>query len=129
MDAPASPTAERIAALEAELARLTASEAMYRTAMELTGRMAWAADAGGAVTVMRAPFSTVTGVADEEAMGEGWLGIVHPEDRDRAKQVWRAAVASGEAYDCEFRARRADGTYRLMRSRAVPRRGEDGTIL
>jgi PAS domain S-box-containing protein len=129
MGAPALPTADRIAALEAEIARLAASESMYRTAMELSGRMAWAADAGGAVTVMRTPFSTVTGVADEDAMGEGWLSIVHAEDRDRVKQVWRAAAASGEPYDCEFRARRADGTHRLMRSRAVPRRGEDQSIL
>jgi PAS domain S-box-containing protein len=128
MDAPAS-TADRIAALEADLARLAASESMYRTAMELSGRMAWAADAGGAITVMRTPFSTVTGVAEEDAMGEGWLSIVHLDDRDRVKHVWRAAVASGERYVCEFRARRADGAYRLMCSLAVPLRGEDLSIV
>jgi len=63
----ASETADRIAALETELVRLTASESMYRTAMEISGRMAWAADAGGAIIVMRRPFSTVTGVSEEEA--------------------------------------------------------------
>ena len=128
MDAPASPTADRIAALEAELARLAASERMYRTAMEISGRMAWAADAQGAVTLMRTPFSTVTGVAEADALGDGWLTIVHPDDRDRVRQVWRAAVASGERYDCEFRARRADGSYRLMRSRGVPLRGDGQSI-
>jgi len=121
--------ADRIAALEAELASRRASESMYRTAMELSGRMAWAADAEGAVTVMRTPFSTVTGVAEEDALGDGWMSIVHPDDLDKVKRVWRAAVASGERYDCEFRARRSDGSYRLMRSRGVPLRGEDQTII
>jgi PAS domain S-box-containing protein len=128
MGDPASATADRIAALEAELARLAASEAMYRTAMELSGRMAWSADAGGAVTMMRRPFSTVTGVAEEDAMGEGWLGIVHPDDRDRVEETWLAAVVAGGRYDCEFRARRADGSYRLMHSRAVPLRGKDQSL-
>src|SRR4051812_37817990 len=126
---PASDMADRIAALETELARLAASEKMYRMAMEISGRMAWAADAGGAVTMMRRPFSTVTGVAEEDAMGEGWLGIVHPDDRDRVKQAWLAAFAAGDRYDCEFRARRADGSYRLMRSRALPLRAEDQSLI
>lgn len=129
MGDPASETADRIAALETELARLAAIESMYRTGMEISGRMAWAADAGGAITVMRRPFSTVTGVAEEDAMGEGWLGIVHPDDRDRVKQAWLDAVASGERYDCEFRARRADASFRLMRSRAVPLRGKDQSVI
>src|ERR1700709_84160 len=128
MDGPAS-TADRIAALEAELARLAARERVYRPAMEISGRMAGAADADGAVTVMRTPFSTVTGAAEDDAMGDGWLSIVHADDRDHVKQVWRAAVASGEPYDCEFRARRADGSHRLMRSRAIALRGEDQSII
>ena len=105
----ARQAADRIAALETELARLAASESMYRTAMELSGRMAWAADAGGAVIVMRSALLDCDRRREDEALGEGWLGIVHPDDRDRVRQAWRAAAASGETYDCEFRARRADG--------------------
>jgi two-component system sensor kinase FixL len=128
VEAPARETAERIAALEAELARLRASETLYKAASALTGRLIWAADAKGAVTIMRAPFAAVTGVEDRRALGEGWLKIVHPDDRAAVRKRWRQAVRSGEPYQAEFRARRADGTYRLMRSCAVPMRDQDGRI-
>ena len=125
MAAPAGETPDQIAALGAELARLRASEKMYRTAAELGGRLVWAADAAGAITTMFAPFAAVTGVDEKEAMGEGWLKVVHPDDRAAVTLRWQEAVRLGGSYQAEFRARRADGTYRMMRSRAVPlREGE-----
>jgi two-component system sensor kinase FixL len=116
--------AERIAALEEELVRLRETETIYRAAAALSGRMVWAADEKGALSTMRGPFSAVTGLGEDQALGEGWLAIVHPRDRDRVRAAWRAAVASGAPYDVAFRARSGD-SYRRMRSRAVPvRSGE-----
>jgi PAS domain S-box-containing protein len=121
VDAPAA-TADRIAALEAEVARLRTGEKMYRAVAELSGRLVWAADAAGALTTMLAPFSAVTGIGEERALGEGWLKVVHPDEREQVRQTWREAVRDGAPYLAEFRARRADGAYRMMRSRAVPLR-------
>jgi len=118
-----SGAADKIAALEDEIARLRESEKMFRTAAELSGRMAWFADETGALTVMREPFSAVTGMGEDEALGEGWLEIVHPDDKDRVRRAWQAAVVNGADYDVEFRARAGDG-YRRMRSRAIAVRGE-----
>ncbi|MBV9884626.1 MAG: PAS domain-containing protein [Sphingomonadaceae bacterium] len=114
--------AERIAALEAELARLRTSEMMYRAATELSGRLVWAADANGAVTIMRPPYQALTGTGEAQAHGDGWLDVVHPDERAAVRARWYESVRSGEPYEVEFRARRADGSYRLMRSRAVPLR-------
>jgi len=121
-------TAERIAALEAELAHLRASERMFRAAAELSGRLVWAADAAGAVTVMLTPFAAVTGVGEEGARGEGWLRVVHPEEREAVRRLWRESVETGRPYEVEFRARRSDGSYRLMRSRATPLRDVEDRI-
>lgn len=126
MEVPLEP--DRIAALEAEIARLALSERLYRTATQISGRMAWSADAGGAITAMPEPFTTVTGLSEMDALGEGWLRVVHPEDRVAVERAWRAAIASGARYDHQFRARIADGSYRLMRARAVPIRGADACI-
>ena len=100
------------------LAELRASEALYRAASALTGRLIWAADAGGAVTIMRAPFAAVTGVDDSRALGEGWLKVVHPDDRAAVRRRWRQAVRSGELY-----AARVPGAPRRRRlpADAVPR--------
>ena len=127
MAAPAE-TAEQIAAMEAELARLRASELMYRAAAELSGRLVWAADADGAVTAMFTPFAAVTGIGEEKALGEGWLKVVHPDEREAVRGIWRESVRTGHPYEAEFRARRADGSYRLMRSRARPLRDAEDRI-
>jgi len=44
-------------ALEAELERLRASEKLYEAASQLSGRLVWATDAQGALTIMRTPFA------------------------------------------------------------------------
>lgn len=119
--------AERIAALEEELAYLRESEKMYRDAAVLTGRLVWSADDKGALAVMRGPFDSVTGLGNKEALGDGWLDIVHPDDRSRVDKAWHAAVETGEVYDVEFRARAGEG-YRRMRSRALPLRDGDRII-
>ena len=128
MDRPAAGEADRIAKLEAEVARLRASERMFRAAAELSGRLVWAANAAGDVTVMLSPFAAVTGVGEPGALGDGWLKVVHPDDREAVRRTWLERVASGEPYEVEFRARRSDGSYRLMRSRAVPLRDDGGRI-
>lgn len=129
MDAPASGTGGRIAALEAAVAQLRASDRMYRAAAELSGRLVWAADAAGALTHMLAPFAAVTGIGEDKALGEGWLDVVHPDEREAVRLRWRRAVRGGGPYQAEFRARRADGSYRMMRSRAIPLRDSRDHIL
>ena len=52
---------------------------------------------------------------------------VHPDDAPRRAEGLRAHLA-GEtpAYECEYRVRRSDGTYRWIRVRALCLRDEDG---
>lgn len=123
-----SPPADRVAALEAELGRLRESERMYRFSAQLSGRLVWAANAEGEVTVMSQPYGAVTGVSEQRALGDGWLQVIHPDDRARANGLWRQAVTAGTDYAAEFRARNADGVYRMMRSRAAPVRTDDRSI-
>lgn len=54
--------------------------------------------------------------------------ITHPEDLARAVDTFARAVSSGEPFELEVRARRADGVYRWLNSRALPLRDENGRI-
>jgi len=121
--------ADRLAALEEEIARLRASERAYRAAAELSGRLVWAANETGALTMMHAPYAAVTGVGEESALGDGWLKVVHPDERAAELKRWQEAVRAGNPYQTEFRARRIDGSYRMMRSRAIPHRDGAGRIV
>jgi len=70
-----------------------------------------------------------TGVPDGSTDGEGWNGMFHPDDQERAWERWRTSLASGEPYEIEYRLRHRSGGYRWVLGRAHPVRGADGTIL
>ncbi|MCP3058873.1 PAS domain-containing protein [Myxococcus sp. K38C18041901] len=70
-----------------------------------------------------------TGLTPEQAMGDGWLRIVHPEDAQEAGRRWAHSLKTGEPYEVEFRCRRHDGVWRWMLGRASPLRDAKGDVL
>ncbi|HLY40284.1 MAG TPA: sigma 54-interacting transcriptional regulator [Terracidiphilus sp.] len=54
---------------------------------------------------------------------------VHPEDTERLRSEWGRAIASGSAFEIEFRLRRSDGAYRWFLSRHNPVRDDQGRVL
>ena len=113
-----------LAALQAELDRLRESEAMYRASARLSGRLVWSADANGRLLASSPIFESLTGVDPKQ----GWLAVVHPDDRGLAEARWQHSVRTGEPYSVEFRSRLADGSYRMVLSKAVPVRDEQGRV-
>jgi PAS domain S-box-containing protein len=136
VDGPSAPPPEdRIAVFEAEkakleteLARLRESERRYRFSAALTGRLVWVADANGDMLFFDKPFVDLTGMSAEQGLGNGWLGVLHPDDRGPIGAHWARSVETGEFYAAEFRVLRTDGEYRRTRSRAVAVRGKDGAV-
>lgn len=57
-----------------------------------------------------------------------WRDLFHPDDLERAEVRWREALAKEEAYECEYRALMADGTYRWHLGRRVPMRDGEGRV-
>jgi PAS domain S-box-containing protein len=83
--------------------------------------MVWVAAGDGQVEDMP-DWRAYTGQTVEEVRGRGWLDALHPEDRDRARQAWAAAVgtAGDTPYDMEYRVLGGDGEYRWFHARGVP---------
>lgn len=53
----------------------------------------------------------------------------HPDDLPRAVDLFTRAIASGEPFEFEVRARRFDGVYRWFQSRGFPLRDATGRIV
>src|SRR5215831_11209601 len=58
-----------------------------------------------------------------------WDTLLHPDDRSRVIDLWTHSVVTGETFDVEVRALRADGTYRWLHSRGLPLRDTNGNIV
>jgi len=69
-----------------------------------------------------------TGLAAEPLLGDGWVPVIHPDDRAGTMKVWRCAVETGAAYDIEYRLRRHDGAWRWFLCRGLPIRDDAGRI-
>jgi len=103
------------------------SEERYRSLVEAGTQMVWITDPRGQVVDM--PFwRELTGQALEEVAGDGWIGAVHPDDRERVRAAWFAAVESNGSYEVEYRLLLKDGGYRWFAARGVPVPGADGAV-
>ncbi|APW38278.1 hypothetical protein RD110_14650 [Rhodoferax koreense] len=91
---------------------LRESENQLRQMVELMPQMVWSCDAQGQCDYLSSRWAGFAGSPVEHYLGEGWLELIHPDDRDRVYQYWKAIVAAGSNSQQEFRLRRHDGVYR-----------------
>ncbi|HEX3499390.1 MAG TPA: PAS domain-containing protein, partial [Stellaceae bacterium] len=109
--------------------RIRQNENELRTIIDAIPAMTWSALPDGSRDFLNQRWLAYTGLSLEEGRNWGWLFAVHPEERARIEDEWRAAVATGAPFEMEARFRRADGEYRWFLSRAVPLHDELGNIV
>ncbi len=78
----------------------------------------WTASPDGAVNYVNEALTYYSGRSAESLLGDQWLSIVHPDDRDKTARSWKACVATSDPWRLEFRILRADGAYRSHHVRA-----------
>jgi PAS domain S-box-containing protein len=103
------------------LEALTASERRYRTLAEALPQLVWTSRPDGQRDYFSRQWVEYTGLPEDEQLGLAWLDkVIHPDDRERVRQKWMAAIEGRFEYDVELRIRRADGQYRWFKARATP---------
>lgn len=136
---------ERIAWLEAEVRRLRAQadegrsnpaehmlklgDAEFRAIADSIDQMIWSTRADGFHDYYNRRWYQFTGVPEGTTDGEAWSGMFHPDDQQRAWQLWRRCLETGDPYHIEYRLRHRSGEYRWVLGRARPVRSETGAIL
>lgn len=107
---------------------LTRSEAKFRLLADSMPQHIWTADVNGNVDYYNASVYGFSGHTHESLEKEGWLSIVHPDDREENLKAWMQAVQNGTPFIFEHRFKRYDGDYRWQLSRAIPQRNNQGEI-
>ncbi|PXA93036.1 PAS domain S-box protein [Nostoc sp. 3335mG] len=115
---------ERVTAAQA----LRESEAKFRAIANSIDQMIWSTTPDGYHDYYNDRWYDYTGVPHGSTDGEGWNGMFHPEDQDRAWAAWRHCLDTGEPYHIEYRLRHHSGVYRWVLGRAQPVRDEAGAI-
>jgi PAS domain S-box-containing protein len=107
---------------------LRESEQRWRNLTETLPQLVWTARPDGFMDYGSAQIVQYMGRPESALLGWGWLEMLHPEDRERTRQAWRAAVEGQSEYEIEHRFRRFDGMYRWFKTRGVAIRDSEGNV-
>jgi PAS domain S-box-containing protein len=104
------------------------TQATFQVLTEVMPQMVWSTRSDGFHDYYNARWYEFTGVPAGTTDGEGWNGMFHPDDQERAWGRWRHSLETGEPYEIEYRLRHHSGAYRWTLGRAMPVRDEAGRI-
>jgi PAS domain S-box-containing protein len=125
------PLAPKVLAFQSRaqaLEALSESEARFRIFLQTVPQMVWTANSRGEVDWYNERWFDYTGQSAADASGWGWRAVHHPDDAGNVMAQWTRSLATGEAFEMEFRLRGKDGNYRWFLTRSVPER-RDGAIV
>jgi len=108
--------------------QLAESEMRFRTLADTMPQMVWSTLPDGFHDYYNARWYEFTGVPPGSTDGEGWNGMFHPDDQERAWTVWRHSLATGDPYRIEYRLKHHSGGYRWVLGQALPIRDGSGRI-
>ena len=106
-----------------------AGQISFQQLADAMPQMVWSTLPDGSHDYYNAQWYAFTGVPEGSTDGEGWNGMFHPDDQERAWARWRHSLSTGDPYEIEYRLRHHSGQYRWTLGRALPVRNEDGEII
>jgi PAS domain S-box-containing protein len=106
------------------------SDRALRLLADALPQVAWTARPDGRMDYCNRRGLDYLGAGPGPIEATAWEAAIHPEDAARRAEARGRAVPAGDAYEVEYRLRRAsDGSYRWHLERAEPMRDEAGRIL
>jgi len=109
--------------------KLRGVETRYQTLAEVSPVGIFRTDAQGTTVYANGRALRMIGQTLAEVVKPGWLPPIHPEDRERHKSAWEAAIATGVPLYSELRFLRPDGSIVWVVCQAVAERLPDGKII
>ena len=88
---------------EAKDYEVNTPDEQLRAIIDTIPALVWSARPDGSAEFFNRRWLDYTGLSYDEARDWGWEKIVHPADRDRLVEYWRATLVSGQPGEIEAR--------------------------
>jgi PAS domain S-box-containing protein len=105
---------------------LRQSEELFRNLCNSAPIVIFRADSSGSIIYINPHWEKISGFSVRESLGQGWLSVVHPEDRIPVGEFWRAEVQARRSCLREYRVLNPRGKTILIRAQASPILDPDG---
>ncbi len=120
--------AEAEAGLRRNEAVLRESEERFRGLAQHAPVGIYLTDPAGACTYVNDRWCGITGLAAPEALGAGWMRVLHPEDAPNVAAWWREFTEAGGVFARDYRFLRPDGAVAWVTGHAVHLRDKGGRV-
>ncbi|MCC3408721.1 MAG: PAS domain S-box protein [Microcoleus sp. PH2017_10_PVI_O_A] len=120
---------QRTRELEISQTELRQSEALFRSLSESSPVGIFKIDAEGKCTYTNPRCQAIGGFTAAEALGDGWMQFVHPEDLKLIESKWSESRSVDGEFSCEFRHIQPDGTIRFGRAKTAPIFSDRGQLI
>ena len=110
------------------LEEIKESESKFRLLANAMPQLVWTADKNGNLNYFNQAVYNYSGLEFKDIENNGWISIVHPDDRDANIKKWITSIKSGAEFIIEHRFRKHNGEYRWQLSRAIPQMDTQGNI-
>ncbi|RAV99379.1 PAS domain S-box protein [Pseudochryseolinea flava] len=107
---------------------LKASEQRFRLLAEKAPVGIFQTDSNGRCTYMNKRWLEISGLREQQALGDGWINGVHMEDRDKVVAEWMKAINENREFIQEYRFLNPQLGTRWVVSNAVHILSEHGDI-
>lgn len=107
---------------------LRKSEQKFRLLADSMQQFVWTSDAMGNLNYFNQSLYNYTGLTKLNVLENGWLQVVHPDDREENVNRWMESIKTGKEFVLEHRFLRHDGQYRWQYSHAIPQKDAEGNI-
>jgi PAS domain S-box-containing protein len=97
------------------------SEERFRLIASTAPVIIWMSDADQQGTYINEPWTSLTGLPQEAALGDRWTQALHPDDLERCVETYTHGFNRREPFQIEYRLRRHDGEFRWIFAQGVPR--------
>lgn len=105
------------------------TESRYHTLTNLVPVGIFMTRADGKTTFVNPKWCEISGLSHEEALNDGWLNAVHPEDRIKLKKGWYKDASKRKDSDAEYRFLRSDGSIKWVLGQAIPEYNEKRQVI
>jgi PAS domain S-box-containing protein len=107
---------------------LRESEERFRNMADHAPVMIWVAGPDRLCTFFNKGWLAFRGRSMEQELGNGWTEGVYPDDLDWCLTTYSTSVNLRRAFEREYRLRRADGAYRWILDKGIPRVAPGGAF-
>ena len=108
---------------------LRESEQRYITLSQVVPVGIFRTNQEGSTTYVNPTWCQISGSSYKEALGDGWLKAVHPDDIDLVTRNWQDSTHSNRVSYADYRFIRPDGSIAWVIGQAVPEKDVNGKVI